>query len=168
MEETKLEHILTNSYKADMISYIKSHPEDFEEAIKLAITDKQPYSWRAAWLLWSCMDKNDQRIKKYVEKIINTLSTKSDDQLRELLIILQRMELKDEHEGKLFDICVNIWEKIGKQPSVRYNAFKLMVKIIKRHPDLSKEIGFLTESQYTDSLSDTVKKSISKMISGLK
>ena len=136
MVETKLEHILTNSYKADMISYMKSHPEDFEEAIKLAITDKQPYSWRAAWLLWSCMDKNDQRINKYVEKIIYTLPTKSDDQLRELLIILQRMELRNEYEGKLFDICVNIWEKIGKQPSVRYNAFKLLVKIIKKHPDL--------------------------------
>lgn len=57
MVETKLEHILTNSYKADMISYLKSHPEDFDEAIKLAIADKQPYSWRAAWLLWSCMKK---------------------------------------------------------------------------------------------------------------
>ena len=167
MVETKLEHILTNSYKADMISYMKSHPEDFEEAIELAIKDKQPYSWRAAWLLWSCMDKNDQRINKYVEKIIDTLPTKSDDQLRELLIILQRMELKDHYEGKLFDICVNIWENIGKQPSVRYNAFKLMIRIIKRHPDLSKEVVFLTESQYTDSLSDTVKKSISKMISRL-
>jgi hypothetical protein len=168
MVETRLEHILTNSYKADMISYLKSHPEDFEEAIKLVITDKQPYSWRAAWLLWSCIDKNDQRINKYVEKIIDSLPTKSDDQLRELLIILQRMELSDEYEGKLFDICVNIWEKIGKQPSVRYNAFKLMVKIIKNHPDLSKELTFLTESHYMDSLSDTVKKSVSKMIAGLK
>jgi hypothetical protein len=78
------------------------------------------------------------------------------------------MELSDEIEGKLFDICVNIWGKLGKQPSVRYNAFKLMVKIIKKHPDLSKEILFLTESHYTDSLSDTVNKSISKMIEGIK
>ena len=167
MAETKLEHILTNSYKADMISYMNSHPEDFEEVIELAIADKQPYSWRAAWLLWSCMEKNDQRIQGYVEKIIDTLLSKNDDQLRELLIILQQMELSDDDKGKLFDICINIWEKIGKQPSVRYNAFKLMVKIIKIHPDLYKEITFLTESQYTDSLSDTVKKSISKMIAGL-
>ncbi len=123
--ETKLEHILTNSYKAEMISYMKSHPEDFDEAIILAISDKRPYSWRAAWLLWSCMDKNDQRINKYIKKIIDTLSTKCDDRLRELLIILQRMELRDDYEGKLFDICVNIWEKIGKQPSVRYNAENL-------------------------------------------
>lgn len=166
--ETKLEHILTHSYKADMISYLKSHPEDFEEAIKLAIADKKPYSWRASWLLWSCMDKNDHRIHRYVKKIIDTLPTKCDDQLRELLIILQRIELSEDYEGRLFDICVNVWEKIGKQPSVRYNAFKLMVKIIKDHPDLSKEITFLTESHYMDSLSESVKKSISKMIAGLK
>ena len=78
------------------------------------------------------------------------------------------MELSDDYEGKLFDICVNIWENTGKQPSVRYNAYKLMIKIIKNHPALFKEITFLTESHYTDSLSDTVKKSISKMIAGLK
>jgi len=162
--ETELEYILTHSYKAEMISYIKSHPENFEEAIKLAISDKQPYSWRAAWLLWSCMDKNDQRVHKYIDKIIDALPTKDDDQLRELLIILQRMELSDDQEGKLFDLCINTWEKIGKQPSLRFNAFKLIVKIAKRHPDLSKEINFLTESHYTDSLSDTVKKSILKMM----
>lgn len=164
--ETKLEHILTNSYKIEMISYMKSHPEDFEEAIKLALADKQPYSWRAAWLLWSCMDNNDHRIKKYIGKIIDILPTLCDAQVRELLIILQQMELGDDHEGKLFDICVNIWEKTGKQPSVRFNAFKLMVNIIKKHPDLSTEIKFLTASHYTDSLSETVKKSISKMIAG--
>lgn len=167
MVETKLEKILTNSYKADMISYMKSHPEDFEEAIKLALQDKQPYSWRAAWLLWSCMDKNDRRINKYIELIIDTLLTKTDGQLRELLIILQRMELKDEYEGKLFNVCINIWKNIAKKPSVRYNSFKLMVKIIKNHPDLLVEIEFLTESQYLESLSDTVRKSISIMIAGL-
>jgi len=78
------------------------------------------------------------------------------------------MELSDVYEGKLFDICVNVWEKIGKQPSVRHNAFKLMIKIIKNHPELSKEMAFLTESQYMDSLSDAVKKSVFRMIAGLK
>lgn len=166
--ETALEHILTNFYKAEMISYLESHPEDFEEAIRLAMTDKQPYSWRAAWLLWSCMDKNDQRIKKYIKDIINTLTTKNDDQQRELFIILQQMELDEEDEGLLFNICVDVWEKINKKPSVRYNAFKLIIKIAKKHPDLSHELIFLAQNQYMDSLSDTVKKSIYKMIKELK
>ena len=67
-EISTLEHILTSSCEADMIFYIASHPEDFKEATKLAISNKQPYSWRAAWLLWSCMEEND---------IINTTKNKA-------------------------------------------------------------------------------------------
>lgn len=161
--ETKLEFILTNSYKSEMISYQKTHPEDFEEAIKLAISNKQPYSWRAAWLLWSCMDKNDKRVRKYLKKIIDAIPTKKDNQQRELLMILLRMELNENLEGKLFDICLNIWGKVEKNPSLRYNAFKLLVRISKNHPDLHKEIKSLTEARYTEMLSDSVKKSIFKL-----
>jgi hypothetical protein len=164
---TALELILTNSYKAGMISYMAAHPEDFEEAIKLAISDKQPYSWRAAWLLWSCMEENDQRIQGYIKKIINTISTKNDNHQRELLIILQHMEINEELEGLIFNHCVTVWEKINKKPSVRYNAFKMIVKIANNHPDLSREIIFLTQNQYIDSLSPAAKKSIFKMIRNL-
>jgi hypothetical protein len=161
--ETKLEYILTNSYKAEMISYLKSYPEDFNEAIKLAITNKQPYSWRAAWLLWSCMDKNDKRVRRYLKKIIASILTKKDNQQRELLMILLRMELNDNLKGQLFDICIKIWGKIDKNPSLRYNAFKLLVNISKNHPGLTKEIQSLTESHYIDMLSNSVKKSIFKL-----
>ena len=162
--ETALEHILTSSYKAEMISYMNAHPEDFEEAINLAISNKQPYSWRAARLLWSCMEENDQRIQGYIRNIINTLTTKNDDHQRELLKILLQMELNEEYEGFLFNVCVTVWEKINKKPSVRLTAFKVIVKIAKKYPDLSHEIIFLTQNQYLDSLSPTVKRSISRMI----
>jgi hypothetical protein len=165
--ETELEHILTNCYKSDMISHMDAHPEDFEEAIKLAISNKQPYSWRAAWLLWSCMEENDKRIQGDIKSIIETLATKDDDHLRELLIILQHMELNEEYEGLLFNICVTVWEKINKKPSVRFNAFKMIIKIAQKHPDLYHEIVLLTQFQYMDSLSPTVKRSISKMIKEL-
>jgi len=162
--ELEFEWILTNSYKADMISYASAHPEVFQEAIHLAIADKQPYSWRAAWLLWSCMEENDQRIQGYVKNIIETIAIRNDDQQRELLIILQKMEIDEELEGLLFNHCVTVWEKINKKPSVRLNAFKVIVKIAHKHPGLSHEITFLTQDQYMDSLSASVKKSISKLI----
>ena len=49
--ESQLEHTLMNSHKKELISFLNAHPEFFEEAVTLAIGDKQPYSWRAAWLL---------------------------------------------------------------------------------------------------------------------
>lgn len=162
--ETALEHILISTYKADMISYIHAHPEDFEEAIKLAVSNKQPYSWRAASLLWSCMEINDRRIQKHVKNIIRAFEDKNDGHQRELLIILLKMELAKNYESVLFDKCMTIWENINKQPSVRLTALKFIVKIVKKHPELSKEILFLTQDHYLNTLSPGVKNSIHKMI----
>ena len=49
-----------------------------EELIELAISDKQPYSWRPAWLLWSCMDENDQRVQKHIPDIIHSIIIQVD------------------------------------------------------------------------------------------
>jgi len=161
--ETVFEYILTNSYKAELIAYMAVHPEVFETAIKLAVSDKQPYAWRAAWLLWSCMEENDLRIQGYIKNIIDTITATSDNHQRELLIILQHMVLVEKDEGIIFVICVNIWEKINKKPAVRLNAFKMIVQIARKYPDLSHELVFLTQNQYLDSLSVAAQKSVCKM-----
>lgn len=162
--ETALEHILISSYKHEMISYMHANPENFKEAIKLAVSNKQPYSWRAAWLLWSCMEKNDRRIQKHVKNIIRAFEDKKDGHQRDLLLILLKIKLAKNYESVLFDKCITIWENINKQPSVRLTVLKFIVKIVKKHPELSKEIHFLTQDQYLNTLSPGVKKSIYKMI----
>ena len=144
-----------------------NHPEFFEEAIELAISDKQPYSWRAAWLLWSCMEENDQRIQKHIKKIVNSIKTKDDGHQRELLKILLQMQLKEEYEGIIFNICMDLWEQINKKPSVRINALKFIIKIAKKHPELAKEIIFLTQDHYLETLSPGVKHSVSIMMKEL-
>jgi len=165
--ETALEHILTSTYKDAMIAYLNTHPESFEEAITLAISDKQPYGWRSAWLLWSCMEENDRRIKGYIKKIINTISTKGDGHQRELLKILQRMELDEEDEGMLLHECVTLWEKTNIRPSVRYTAFMFMNKMVARYPDLNHEIELLTEDHYLETLSPGIKVAIKKIMKKL-
>jgi hypothetical protein len=166
--ETAFEKILTGSHKAEMVSYMAANPESFREAMELAIADKQPYSWRAAWLIWSCMEKNDKRVRKYAKEIINILPNRKDNQKRELLKILENMEIEEVFEATLFDHCVNIWKRIDKQPSVRFCAFKILAKISKKHPELSDEVLLLTEDQYMESLSPGVNRSINRIMKDLK
>ena len=166
--ETEVEKILTSCYKEGMISHLSENPDSFRELMDLTIADKQPYSWRAAWLVWSCMEKNDKRIRKYVKDIVNVLPERKDNQQRELLKILEQMEIKEEFEGLLFDHCVTVWKSIDKQPSVRFNALKILIKITHRYPELSKEIILLTRNLYTASLSPCVNKSVKKMIKDFK
>ena len=158
---------LLNSYKDEMISFMHAHPEYFEEAIELAVSDKQPYAWRAAWLLWSCMEENDKRIQKYIGNIVDTFETKDDGHQRELLKILLKLEINEEYESILFDHCMNIWEGINKSPSARVNALKFIIKIAKKHPELAKEITYLTEDHYLESLSPGAKNSVSKLMKEL-
>ncbi|MEJ2105387.1 MAG: hypothetical protein P8X47_12550 [Ignavibacteriaceae bacterium] len=162
--ESALEHKLLNSYKSEMISFMNAHPEYFEEAIELAVSDKQPYSWRSAYVLWSVIEKNDKRIQQHIKKIVQIVKNKDDGHQRELLKILMMMELDEKYEGVLFNICMDIWEQIDKSPSVRINALKMIIKIANKHPELRKEISFLTQEHYLESLSPGVRHSVIKLM----
>lgn len=161
---TDLEYTLTNSYKEVMISYMHNHPEAFDEAVRLAISDKQPYAWRAAWLLWSCMKDNDARIQEYIQNIIKVLPDRGDNHQRELLKILLKLEIDEVGEGVLFRHCISLWTQINKKPSVRFSAFQILINIAGKYPDLKHELNLITQEDYMHSLSPVVRKSINKMM----
>lgn len=159
-----LEYILTHTHKEEMVAYVQQHPETFEELIQLALAHKNIYSWRAAWLLWDCAKPNDPRLQPYLPDFVAALKEKEDNHAREICKILYLMEIEEAVEGELFDICVEFWTKINKKPAVRLNAFKLLLKIAAKHPELRDEISFLVEDHYLEELSPGVKHSIAKMI----
>jgi len=165
--QSKLKHILVTARKTDMVDYIKANDAAFEEAIQLALSDEQPYAWRASWVLWACMEANDHRIKPHLKSFIELLPKKPYNIQREFLMILQRMEITGDEEGKLFDQCVRIWEKIGLQASVRHNAFRMMAKIARNHPELKHELKLLTEPHYLEPLSPGVKRAVHKILTGI-
>lgn len=74
------------------------------------------------------------------------------------------LEIDEAYEGQLFDLCISLWENIQKKPSIRYTAFRFLVKITDKHPELSKELDFLLEPSYFETLSPGVKKGVYKML----
>ena len=165
--ETPLEVILMNTRKEGMMKFVEDNPDSFSELIQLSLANKQPYSWRAAWLLDSCMEDNDIRVAKYCNAILDTIPDKKDGYQRDLLRILSRMDLDDEQEGRYFDTCISLWEHISKIPSVRYLAFQGIVKLAKKYPELLDEVKLLTQDHYLDELSPGVKHSIKRLLKTL-
>lgn len=165
---TQLEYILTHTHKSEMIAYLNSHQEEFREAVQLALNDKQPFSWRAAWLLWSCMEYDDRRIKKHLNKIIAILSFRNESHQRDLMMILQRMQLNDDQQSRLFDVCTEIWYDIKKKPSVRIGAIRLIMSVAMRHRELLSEVRLMTDTVYTETLSPGAKHSLNKMLTAIK
>lgn len=162
--ETKLESVLTTSMKSATLSYIEDHPESKEELITLSISNKQPYAWKAAWYLGYLLKKNDPEIIQHVETILEILPKRNESQQRELLKILLTIDIDEEFEGRLFDLCIEFWQNPKKPPAIRYYAFKQMYKTASRHPDLTPELLAILGPQYLDSLTPGIGASIRKMV----
>jgi hypothetical protein len=166
--QTPFEEVLISCYKDRMIAYMHAHPEAYDEAAKLAVTDRQPFAWRAAWLLWSCISPNDRRIKKYINKFTAGIATARNNQKRELLKILLCVDLTEKQESKLFDQSIDIWKDIAKDPSIRLMAFKMLLKIAGKYPELKSELILLTDEHYLKTLSHGARHSMTKILRRLK
>lgn len=167
MKTSDLEHALINSYKDETIAFVEVHPEKFDDVIHLALTNKQPYAWRAALLLVNVTTADDARIRPYLDSIIDFLPDASNGQKRDFLRLLLKMKLHEDMEGKLFDFSLTAWENPKNAPAIRYNAFKMIIKIMENHPELRSEIHHLTEDRYMNSLTKGVKHSVSKILKKL-
>jgi hypothetical protein len=161
---SELERVLIDSYKDGMVAYVNSTPAAFDELIELSLSDKQPFAWRAAFILSSVMKKNDKRVSKKIDKAIEVIDGKPDGHQRELLKILLKLELAEEQEAKLVDICIALWKNIEAKPALRFYALRMLMNIAEKYPDLENEIRLLTTDMYMDSLSQGIRRVIEKRL----
>jgi len=161
----EIENILTRNYKQDMVLFFQKNPDKIDDLIKLIFEKNNPLSWRAAWLLWSCVSKNDNRIIENTSRFISILPYSNESMQREILKILYNIDLEEESIGRLINICINIWEDINKRPGVRYSSFRMLFKISKKYPELENEMLYLLDERFINTLSPGIKHSIKKLIS---
>lgn len=159
-----IKHILTHYHKDQMIIRVKKLPDYISGLLHLALSTEPLYAWRAAWLLFDCIDEQNKEVAKNINKIIKHLPNCEDGHKRELLKLVYLFPLKKTYEGKLFDLCVQLWEDPKNSGSLRYYAFKVLLKFSQKYPDLKPEILLMCEDRFLDSLSKGVKHSILKMI----
>ena len=162
---SSLQHILTGRLrKKELVIFLQKQPKLFSDVIQIALGDKEPESWRAAWLAKNYMSQNDERLKPYITQILKAIPNKKDGHQRELLKILMEMKLTKKQEGILFDSCMTIWEKINKSSSVRGIALTFLAFTIKKYPDLISEIDFLTQNHYLETLTPGIRNSVARII----
>ena len=157
-----LEYVMNHYRKDGMMRVVKERDGAVQELADMALGSDPYLAWRAAWLLWSCMEANDIRVKPFVDRLIEHLPSTADNLKREIFKVLELMELSEEQEAILFDICVEEWKSVFKKPGIRFNAFKILVKIIRKYPEMSDFLDLLTEEQYLNTMSLTARKSLLK------
>ncbi|MGB0346063.1 MAG: hypothetical protein ACPGGA_01185 [Balneolaceae bacterium] len=166
-DKPSLDIVLSKFFKKDVFNFMNQFPEEFESIVVLTITDEKPICWRAAWVVQTFMEQDDERVQPYVDAILQIIPQKEDGHQRELLKILAQMNLNDDRESILYDECVAIWESVRKKPGTRYFAFQQMVKMVEKYPELMQEIHAVTQPQHINTLSPGVRQGVVKLIQQL-
>ena len=165
MSFSHLKKLLPCTPKHQLLAYLKQEPVDLKKLYSLALSEQQPYAWRAAWLLSACLQKNDPGLSYFLEAIVKQLPVKTDGHNRELLHIIKRFEWKESWIAILFDKCHLLWCTTASISSLRCNAFSILFDIVQIYPELKTELILLCEEHYLLELSPAIKKSILKKIS---
>lgn len=155
-----LEYVMKHYRKDGMMRVVAERPGAVQELADMVLGSDPYIAWRSAWLLWSSMEPDDIRVKPFVDRYLEHLPNVADNLKREIFKVLEMMNLSEKQEAILFDICVEEWKSVFKKPGVRFNAFKILVKIIHKYPEMSDFLDLLTEDQYLDTMSLTARKSL--------
>ena len=131
---------------------------DFDFLVSHMQKQVKSSSWRSAWIINNAMKKNDERIKKPLSKIIQSILGKDDGHQRELLKVVRKMKLTEKNEGLFFDTCMQVWEDIKKKPATRHYAGLSIIEMAKKYPDIKNELDYLTSPYYTKTLSPGIKR----------
>ncbi len=166
-EKPALEIVLSKLFKEDVFKFMHEYHEEFESIIELSVTDEKPICWRAAWVVQNFMEQDDERVKPYVDIMLEIIPQKEDGHQRELMKILANMNLDDDRESILYDECVTIWESVRKKPGTRYFAFQQMAKMVEKYPELIQEIHAVTQPQHINALSPGIRRGVLRLVARL-
>ena len=126
------------------------------------LTENSKNSWRAAWVINHSTWKKDIRIIAFISDIINSIEGKKDGHQIEHLKIVAKQPLSENQDGCFFDICMNLWQDVNKQPAVRCYCMVFINKMSEKYPETENELEHLFGDYYTKTLSYGVQRSLFK------
>lgn len=128
-------------------AYIGAAPERFAELIQLFLGYDYRITQRAAWVVSACADQHPQLLHPHLEDLILNLGQPVPDAVkRNTIRVLQYLEIPENLQGRLADICFNYLA--GKEPvAIKVFAMTVLLNLSKQEPALKNELRILIEDQ---------------------
>lgn len=170
MSEQLIENFINGRCWSDIDSrevslFVNQGEEHVRKMVDIAVSDSNYISWRTAWLLGRSINKSNNPVERFHLKIIKGIRGKDSGHQRELIKLVIDKNLSNEEEGRLFEVCLSIWKDVHKKSGTRSYAFNYIHKMIAKYPELKNELVGLFDSNYLETLSPAIKKSIQKKTS---
>ena len=113
----------------------------FNTLVDLALHEKDPVAWRAAWVLDGSDEKKHGLARKHISAIVSALpQLESKGTLRSLLRLLSRHRIPERDQGLLIDLCFSYLVSEQYPVAVKAHAMQIIYHHVLLYPELKKEL----------------------------
>lgn len=131
-----------------ILDYISTDQKKFDELMHIFFNDGNRLTQRAASAISHYAEKQTHLLESYLEKMIHMLSVEQPDViLRNLVRILQVMDIPEDLMGKAFEACYGFVGKVETPIAIKAFSMTILYNICKKEPDLKNEVTELIQMQ---------------------
>ena len=137
-----------NKFKINEVAkYVKLNNSKLIDLVSLLKTKDDFLQYRVSWCLSTCYDLKVPNISLHCEVLMNTLlSSSSSSVKRNLLRVLQWIDIPEKHHGNLINSCFSFVDDINEPVAVKAFSLGILEKMCGFYPDLKKELLLVCEN----------------------
>jgi len=115
--------------------------EKFNSLLEIALYEKDPLAWRAAWILDGSDEQSPGLAAESISKMVHRLQKiESKGTLRSLLRLLCRYKIGEEDQGILIDLCFKYLVSELYPVAVKVHAMQIIFNHVLIYPELKDEL----------------------------
>ena len=127
---------------------VQSSPEKFKSLLDIALVEKDPLAWRAAWVLDGSDEKSPGLARDYISTVVCKLpEIKSNGSIRSLLRMLCRYDIREDDQGILIDLCFKYLVSEFYPVAVKVHAMQIVYQHVLIYPELKEELVTVIQDQ---------------------
>ncbi|MFT7611764.1 MAG: hypothetical protein ACI9J3_000710 [Parvicellaceae bacterium] len=140
-----LQHALANNHSKQtvnqIVEYIDSNPEKFNQLMEVFYGEDTRLSQRAAWSMSEIAIKSPDLLLSHLGKMIDLLPKKEPDAIkRNILRTFQFIDLPEKYAGLAFENALNLLIDPTNAIAIRAFAITIVTKICNQYPELKNEV----------------------------
>lgn len=130
--------------------WIGKSQKRFDQLIHLLLTDEYRVAQRAAMPLTYCVDLHPQLIQKHISRIVRLMQQPGIHTAvkRNILRILQTIELPEQIHGELMDACFHYMESMNEPAAVKAFSITILHRLSSIYPEIIPEIKLILEDRW--------------------
>jgi len=153
----------------EIVNYVGKSPKRMKALMYYFFHDEWRYNQRASWAMMHVTMKQPQLAMPYYQQLLDNLNDpKHDAVVRNTLRIFEDNPIPEFLEGELMDKCFAYLLNQKEANAIRIFSMTVLLKIVKKYPELAFELRETLEDQLTYEVSAGFKSRATRTLKALK